>query len=210
MIHQQLIKNRGLLLVLSSPSGAGKTSITRALIARESNLVLSVSVTTRKPRKGEVDGVDYRFIDEASFINMKDKNQLLEWAKVFDNYYGTPRQSVEQELQQGRDVLFDIDWQGTQQLHEKMSKDVVRIFILPPSRDELLTRLKKRAQDEMAVVERRMKDSAREMAHFQEYEYCIVNDHLENSIEQVQSILHAERQKLDRQIGLIDFVKQLS
>ena len=210
MIHQQLIKNRGLLLVLSSPSGAGKTSITRALIARESNLVLSVSVTTRKPRKGEVDGVDYRFIDEASFINMKDKNQLLEWAKVFDNYYGTPRQSVEQELQQGRDVLFDIDWQGTQQLHEKMSKDVVRIFILPPSRDELLTRLKKRAQDEMAVVERRMKDSAREMAHFQEYEYCIVNDNLENCIAQVQSILHAERQKLDRQIGLIDFVKQLS
>lgn len=210
MIHQQLIKNRGVLLVLSSPSGAGKTSITRALIARESNLVLSVSVTTRKPRKGEVDGVDYHFIDEASFINMKEKNQLLEWAKVFDNYYGTPRQSVEQELQQGRDVLFDIDWQGTQQLHEKMSKDVVRIFILPPSRDELLTRLKKRAQDEMAVVERRMKDSAREMAHFQEYEYCIVNDNLENCIAQVQSILHAERQKLDRQIGLIDFVKQLS
>ncbi|MDI9314083.1 MAG: guanylate kinase [Hydrotalea sp.] len=210
MAHRQLIKNRGLLLVLSSPSGAGKTSITRALIARESNLVLSVSVTTRKPRKGEVDGVDYHFIDEAEFITMRDKNELLEWAKVFDNYYGTPLQSVEQELRQGRDVLFDIDWQGTQQLHEKMSKDVVRIFILPPSREELLTRLKRRAQDEMAVVERRMKDSAREMAHFQEYEYCIVNDNLENCINQVQSILHAERQKLDRQIGLIDFVKKLS
>lgn len=209
-LPQDFIKYRGLLLVLSSPSGAGKTSITRALIGREENLTLSVSVTTRKPRAGEVDGVDYRFINEADFIAMRDKGELLEWAKVFDNYYGTPKKVVEEELENGRDLLFDIDWQGTQQLHEKMTKDVVRIFILPPSRQELLSRLKKRAQDDEAVVQRRMKDSAAEMAHFQEYEYCIINDNLENSIHQVQSILHAERQKLDRQIGLIDFVKKLS
>lgn len=204
------IQRRGLMLVLSSPSGAGKTSITRALIEREPRLQLSVSVTTRKSRQGEQAGVDYHFINEQEFFSMREQGALLEWAKVFDHYYGTPQQPVEQALARGQDILFDIDWQGTQQLHEKMGKDVVRVFILPPSHQELLTRLKKRAQDDAAVVERRMRDSAKEMAHFQEYEYCIINNILAESIDRVQAILAAERHKMDRQVGLVDFVRNLS
>lgn len=204
------IKRRGLLLVLSSPSGAGKTSISRALIKNDQNITLSISCTTRAPRAGEVSGADYHFIDEAKFLKMQKQNEFLESAIVFGNYYGTPKKPVEQELEQGRDVLFDIDWQGAQQLQEKMGKDLVKIFILPPSHAELSRRLQARAQDHKDVVAKRMAEATAEMAHFQEYEYCIINDNLTASIQTAQAILTAERQKLERQLGMIDFVKRLS
>ena len=197
------------MLVLSSPSGAGKTSICRELLSLEENLKMSISATTRPRRPGEVHGVDYSFIDGAQFDNLIKMNALLEYAKVFDYYYGTPRDQVEDSLDKGEDVLFDIDWQGTQQLEENLEADLVRVFILPPSTRELEHRLKKRAQDPAHVVDKRMAKAMDEISHYPEYDYIIINSDLSESVKRVRSILHAERLKRGRQIGLIHFVKQL-
>lgn len=204
-----LIQRRGLMLVLSSPSGAGKSSISRQLLAHEDDLTLSVSATTRSRRPGEIDGKDYHFTDETSFQIGINKGEFLEYAKVFGNYYGTPRALVEEKLASGKDVLFDIDWQGTQQLADLMPEDLVKVFILPPSVQELEKRLLSRAQDTAEVVAGRMAKAADEMSHYPEYDYIIVNHDLEKSVSQVEKILHAERLKRRRQIGLSDFVKQL-
>ena len=204
-----LIQRRGLMLVLSSPSGAGKSSISRQLLAHEDDLTLSVSATTRSRRPGEIDGKDYHFRDETSFQIGINKGEFLEYAKVFGNYYGTPRALVEEKLASGKDVLFDIDWQGTQQLADLMPEDLVKVFILPPSVQELEKRLLSRAQDTAEVVAGRMAKAADEMSHYPEYDYIIVNHDLEKSVSQVEQILHAERLKRRRQIGLSDFVKQL-
>lgn len=203
------IARRGLMLVLSSPSGAGKTSISRALLAREKALSMSVSVTTRAKRPGEVAGRDYHFIDPESFGLMVNRGELLEHAKVFGNYYGTPRAAVEESLAAGRDVLFDIDWQGTQQLRHAARSDLVAIFILPPSTRELEKRLRSRAQDSAKVVAERMAKASDEMSHWPEYDYVLVNDDLEASVASVVAILAAERLRRERQIGLDDFVKGL-
>jgi guanylate kinase len=203
------IKRRGMMLVLSSPSGAGKTTISRRLLERDENLRMSVSVTTRPKRPGEVSHVDYHFIDATEFNLMVNRGNLLEYAKVFDNYYGTPRQPVEDALHQGRDVLFDIDWQGTQQLAEKARDDLVSIFILPPSTAELERRLTTRAQDSPSDIARRMSKAADEMSHWAEYDYIVVNRQIEASLAEVQAIVTAERLKRDRQIGLSDFIKEL-
>ena len=203
------IKRRGLMLVLSSPSGAGKTTISRKLLEKDDNLSMSISVTTRPRRPGEVDGVDYEFIDATEFDRLVGAGALLEHAKVFGNYYGTPRAAVEDSLAAGRDVLFDIDWQGTQQLAERAREDLVSVFVLPPSTRELERRLKTRAQDSAAEVARRMAKAADEMSHWAEYDYIIVNDDLEISIQRVRAILLAERLKRHRQVGLAEFVKGL-
>jgi guanylate kinase len=203
------IARRGLMLVLSSPSGAGKTSISRALLAREKALSMSVSVTTRAKRPGEVAGRDYHFIDPESFGLMVNRGELLEHAKVFGNYSGTPRAAVEDSLAAGRDVLFDIDWQGTQQLRHAARSDLVAIFILPPSTRELEKRLRSRAQDSAKVVAERMAKASDEMSHWPEYDYVLVNDDLEASVASVVAILAAERLRRERQIGLDDFVKGL-
>lgn len=203
------IARRGLMLVLSSPSGAGKTSISRALLAREPALSMSVSVTTRAKRPGEVAGTDYHFVNPETFGLMVNRGDLLEHAKVFGNYYGTPRAPVEESLASGRDVLFDIDWQGTQQLRQSAGRDLVAIFILPPSTRELEKRLKTRAQDSARVVAERMAKAADEMSHWPEYDYVLVNDDLDASTAAVISILGAERLRRERQIGLGDFVKSL-
>ena len=197
------------MLVLSSPSGAGKTSICRELLSLEENLKMSISATTRPRRPGEVHGVDYSFIDGAQFDKLIKTKALLEYAKVFDYYYGTPRDQVEDSLDKGQDVLFDIDWQGTQQLGEHLEADLVRVFILPPSTRELERRLKKRAQDPAHVVDKRMAKAMDEISHYPEYDYIIINSDLSESVKSVRSILHAERLKRGRQIGLIHFVKQL-
>jgi guanylate kinase len=206
---QGSIKRRGLMLVLSSPSGAGKTTISRKLLEREANLTLSVSATTRPKRPGEVDGVDYSFIDQHEFDRMVREGAFLEHATVFGNSYGTPRAAVAGALDRGRDVLFDIDWQGTQQLRESAREDLVSVFILPPSTEELARRLKTRAQDPEDVVQARMAKAADEMSHWQEYDYVIVNEDVETSVAAVQGILHAEHLRLDRQVGLRDFVEAL-
>ena len=204
-----VLRRRGLMLVLSSPWGAGKTTIARRLLAGDANLEMSVSATTRAKRPGEASGVDYHFIDRHEFSVMQNKGELLEHAKVFDNYYGTPRAPVEASLQAGRDVLFDIDWQGTQQLREKARQDLVSVFILPPSTRALEERLTQRAQDPPDVVASRMSKAADEMSHWAEYDYVIVNDSLDESIYRVQSILTAERAKRDRLMGLGEFVRGL-
>jgi guanylate kinase len=206
---QGSIKRRGLMLVLSSPSGAGKTTISRKLLERESNLALSVSVTTRPKRPSERDGVDYLFIDQDRFDRMVRDDELLEHATVFGNSYGTPRAAVAQALDQGRDVLFDIDWQGTQQVTEKARTDLVSVFVLPPSTEELERRLRTRAQDPEDVVRQRMAKAADEMSHYPEYDYVIVNDDMEQSVAAVQAILWAERLRRERQVGLRDFVEDL-
>ena len=203
------IQRRGLMLVLSSPSGAGKTSISRQLLAQDDMLTMSVSATTRAPRASEKDGIDYHFVSTEAFGLMQNKGQLLEFAKVFGNYYGTPRGPVEDSLMQGRDVLFDIDWQGTQQLQEAAADDLVRVFILPPSAAALHERLTNRAQDSAEIVAKRMSKASDEISHYAEYDYIIVNHDLAESVLQVQSILWAERLKRTRQTGLSDFVKQL-
>ena len=197
------------MLVLSSPSGAGKTTISRRLLDIEPGLVLSISATTRPMRPGEKDGVDYQFVDHATFDRMVAESAFLEYAKVFDHHYGTPRAPVERWLGGGRDVLFDIDWQGTQQLAQAAREDLVSVFILPPSIAALEQRLKTRAQDSADVVARRMAKAADEMSHWAEYDYIIVNDHLEVSIQRVRAILLAERLKRHRQVGLAEFVKGL-
>ena len=203
------ITRRGLMLVLSSPSGAGKTSICKKLLEQEKELTLSVSATTRTRRPGEVEGADYQFISTLEFETLINKAQFLEYAKVFGHYYGTPSHLVENSLQSGRDVLFDIDWQGTQQLKAKAMQDLVSVFILPPSIKELEKRLFKRAQDTIEVVAERMSKSSNEMSHYPEYDYVIINYDLNQSVQQVQSILHAERLRRERQVGLVEFVKQL-
>jgi guanylate kinase len=201
------IERRGLLLVLSSPSGAGKTTLARRLIEADSDISMSVSVTTRKPRPGEEDGRDYTFVDEAAFKRMAEGGALLEWARVFDNYYGTPRAQVEAAITQGKDILFDIDWQGAQQLSEKMKHDVVRVFILPPSAASLEQRLRARAQDPEDIVRRRMDKASDEISHWPEYDYVVVNTDLPTSMEGLTAILTAERLRRERLNGLTAFVR---
>jgi len=203
------VTRRGLMLVLSSPSGAGKTTLTRKLLDKDKGVALSVSVTTRAMRPGEKDGRDYHFVNRRQFDAMVEKNELLEWAEVFDNYYGTPKKAVMDALAAGRDVLFDVDWQGTQQLRDKASNDLVSIFILPPSIPELERRLHKRAQDDYETIHRRMAKAADEMSHWQEYDYVVINHDLDDTFADVLAILAAERVKRDRQIGLSDFVRGL-
>ena len=203
------IARRGILLVLSSPSGAGKTTITRALVQSDANLKISVSVTTRPKRAGEVDGQHYHFISRAEFDEMVAKGELLEHAVVFGNCYGTPRAPVEAVLGAGGDIVSDIDWQGTQQLKSTVRGDLVSVFILPPSMAALEQRLRTRAQDSEEVVQARMAKSTDEMSHWPEYDYIIVNRDLEESVRRVQAILAAERVRNDRQIGLADFVNRL-
>ena len=197
------------MLVLSSPSGAGKTTITRRLLERDDGLAISVSVTTRQRRPGEVDGRDYFFIDADRYAEMVAGGELLEHAHVFGHHYGTPKSAVESELAQGRDVLFDIDWQGTQQLASSARQDLVSVFVLPPSATELERRLRARAQDSDEVIAGRMAKASDEMSHWAEYDYVIVNTDLDASVAKVQSILDAERLKRDRQVGLFDFVEQV-
>ena len=204
------IARRGLMLVLSSPSGAGKSTIARALLAQDGELSMSVSVTTRPARPGEQDGRDYLFIDRASFEAMIAEGALLEYATVFGNSYGSPRGPVEETLAAGRDVLFDVDWQGTQQLRQNARTDLVSIFILPPSRAELERRLRARAQDPEEVVRRRMAKAADEMSHWAEYDYIVVNREIATAVAEVKSILAAERLRRERQIGLAEFVKAIS
>ena len=203
------IARRGLLLVLSSPSGAGKTTIARRLLDRDSQITMSVSVTTRAPRPGEVSGVDYHFIARDRFRAMTERGELLEYAEVFGNLYGTPRAPVEAALASGRDVLFDIDWQGTQQLAEALRDDVVRVFVLPPSSDALRDRLINRAQDSASVVAKRMAEASREISHWPEYDYVIVNTDIDESDAAIDAILKAERLKRHRRVGLTEFVRNL-
>ena len=203
------IERRGLMLVLSSPSGAGKTTISRLLLERDKDISLSVSMTTRPKRPGEVDGIDYHFVDPTEFNLMLNRRELLEHAKVFDHYYGTPKGAAEEALGRGRDVLFDIDWQGEQQLKQAARNDLASVFILPPSTEELARRLRSRAQDPADVVAVRMAKAPDEISHWPEYDYIIVNYDIEDSVAQVQAILAAERLKRERQVGLTDFVKRL-
>ncbi|MEQ8443317.1 MAG: guanylate kinase [Alphaproteobacteria bacterium] len=203
------IHRRGLMLVLSSPSGAGKSTIARAILESDGDIEMSISVTTRPKRPGEVDGVHYHFIDRTEFDLMVNRGQLLEHAKVFDHYYGTPREPVMQALKDGNDVLFDIDWQGTQQLAESAMDDLVRIFVLPPSSHELERRLTTRAQDSADVIAGRMAKAADEMSHYFEYDWVIVNHDVDQSVEDVRAILRSERLKRRRQVGLGEFVKGL-
>ena len=197
------------MLVLSSPSGAGKTTISRALLDSDPNLELSISATTRPKRPGEQDGVDYDFVTAERFEKMVSAGDFLEHARVFDHRYGTPRAAVEEALAEGRDVLFDIDWQGTQQLSEKAREDLVRVFILPPSTEELRRRLETRARDPQVVVQGRMARAADEMSHWAEYDYVIINRAVEESVAQVTAILMAERLRRERVTGLHDFVEVL-
>ena len=200
---------RGLMLVLSSPSGAGKTTIARRLLAEDARLELSVSATTRQRRPGEVEGKDYHFVTTFDFQIMINDRALLEYAKVFDNYYGTPSAPVMNSLAEGRDMLFDIDWQGTQQLADARQEDLVSIFILPPSTRELEQRLLSRSQDSADVVAARMSKAADEISHYREYDYILVNHDIDVAVAQVKAILQAERLRRDRQLGLTNFVKKL-
>ncbi|MGB3447076.1 MAG: guanylate kinase [Xanthobacteraceae bacterium] len=202
-------ERRGLMFVLSSPSGAGKTTLSRLLIERIEGLRMSVSVTTRPMRPSEREGHDYYFVDQPRFQQMAHAGDLLEWATVFDNGYGTPRAPVEAALSSGQDVLFDIDWQGTQQLREKAGKDVVSVFILPPSAQDLEKRLHTRAQDSDEVIRGRMSRAAHEVSHWAEYDYIVVNHQIEQAFAEVQSILNAERLKRERRTGLTAFVREL-
>ena len=204
-----MITRRGLMLVLSSPSGAGKTSIARSLLTRDKEINMSVSATTRPRRPGEVEGKDYYFVDEEKFKIDINKGLFLEYARVFDHYYGTPLGLVQKLLSSGCDVLFDIDWQGTQQIKAKARDDLVSIFVLPPSTAELEKRLITRAQDSAAVVAGRMARAADEMSHYPEYDYIIVNHDLDQSIDAVHTILKAERLRRSRQASLTEFMKQL-
>jgi guanylate kinase len=205
----RLIVRSGLMLVLSSPSGAGKTTLSRKLLEADSAVTLSVSVTTRPPRPGEVDGRDYHFIDAKRFDEMVARGELLEWARVFEHCYGTPRAPAAAALAAGRDVLFDIDWQGTQQLREKARSDLASIFVLPPSMAELEKRLRSRAQDPEDAIRRRMTQATEEMSHWAEYDYVVVNVEIEQAFTEVRAILAAERLKRERQPGLSAFVRAL-
>lgn len=209
-VEPPVIARRGLMLVLSSPSGAGKSTIARALLSRDANLSMSVSMTTRPPRPGEVDGKDYVFVSTDAYREMVESDGFLEHATVFDNHYGTPRAPVEAAMAEGRDVLFDVDWQGTQQLRQNARADLVSVFILPPSRAELERRLRGRAQDPLEVVLRRMAKAADEMSHWAEYDYVVVNACIEDAVAGVEAILAAERLRRDRRIGLAAFVAAVS
>jgi guanylate kinase len=203
------IKRRGLMLVISSPSGAGKSTIARNVLEADKAIGLSVSVTTRKRRPSEIEGVHYHFISIREFERMRDTDALLEWAEVHGNFYGTPREPVETAMAEGRDMLFDIDWQGAQQLQEKMSADVVSIFILPPSIDELQARLHRRAEDSEEVIQTRLANARAEIEHWREYDYVIVNDDLDRAFSSLKSIVLAERLRRDRRPGLFEFVNAL-
>ena len=204
------IRRRGLMLVLSSPSGAGKTTLTRKLLESDSNVTMSVSATTRARRPNEAEGRDYMFIAPDRFEQMVAAGEFLEHATVFEHRYGTPRQPVLSALGRGRDVLFDIDWQGTQQLKEKAREDLVSIFILPPTHDELERRLRERAEDSDTVVAKRMAKAASEISHWPEYDYVIVNKELDRAVEQVRAILEAERARRTRLVGVGEFVAELT
>ncbi|CAO3422053.1 guanylate kinase [Azospirillum endophyticum] len=203
------IHRRGLMLVLSSPSGAGKTTIARGLLDRDAGITMSVSVTTRQMRPGEVEGLDYYFIDQQRFDRMAETGDLLEHARVFGNCYGTPRVAVEDALGAGRDVLFAIDWQGAQQLAQNTRDDLVSVFVLPPSVSELERRLRGRGQDSEEVIANRMAKASNEISHWPEYDYVIVNSDVDESIAAVEAILHAERLRRRRQIGLPEFVRSI-
>ena len=208
-LEKTVIARRGLMLVLSSPSGAGKTTLSRRLLELDDKVTLSISVTTRKKRPSEMEGRDYHFIDRRRFDELVEKGELLEWAEVFDNYYGTPKTPVMDALSAGRDVLFDIDWQGTQQLSETARADMASVFVLPPSIPELERRLHTRAQDDYETIHRRMSKAADELSHWSEYDYVVINDDLERAFSEVKMILVAERLKRERQPGLSDFVRGL-
>jgi guanylate kinase len=203
------VARRGLLLVLSSPSGAGKTTLAHRLLTVDPGIRMSVSVTTRKPRRAEVEGVDYTFVDKREFERLKARRKLLEWAEVFGHQYATPRAPVVEALQSGKDVLFDVDWQGARQIKRRLPRDVVRVFILPPDGKTLERRLRSRNQDSVATVAHRMAAAAAEIAHWQEYDYVIVNANLEESFASLTSILAAERLKRERQSGLDGFVAEM-
>ena len=203
------LHRRGLMLILSSPSGAGKTTISRMLLERDPEIALSVSATTRPMRPGEVDGVHYHFVDQAEFGRMVEADEFYEWATVFGHSYGTPKAQIRAGLKEGQDFLFDIDWQGTQQLYQKDQQDVVRVFILPPSIDELRRRLTGRGTDSPEVIAARMERARAEISHCDGYDYFLINDEIEACYRQVCEILHAERMKRARQTGLIGFVREL-
>lgn len=207
--HDDTLHRRGLMFILSSPSGAGKTTIARKLLAEDDEIAMSVSVTTRPMRAGEVDGKDYYFVDHAEFDRMVEAGEFYEWATVFGNCYGTPKAHIRDRLKAGGDVLFDIDWQGTQQLHQKAQADVVRVFILPPSLDELGRRLTGRGTDAPEVIAARMARAQAEISHWDGYDYVVINDDVDACFEKVREILAAERMKRTRQTGLIDFVRGL-
>jgi len=203
------VERRGLMFVLSSPSGAGKTTMSRLLMERMPDMRMSVSVTTRQKRPGEVEGRDYHFVDKARFVAMERNGELLEWATVFDNLYGTPRRPVEEALDTGHDVLFDIDWQGTQQLRQRARSDVVSVFLLPPSAEALEKRLHSRAQDTDDVIRGRMSRASHEMSHWAEYDYVVVNSDLDDAYSKIESILQVERLRRERQMWLSQFVRTL-
>ncbi len=203
------LHRRGLLFILSSPSGAGKTTISRMILESDAEIKLSVSVTTRPPRPGEVDGVHYTFVSDEQFDKMVELDDFYEWAHVFGYRYGTPKGSIRAALKEGQDFLFDIDWQGTQQLKQKDEHDVVTVFILPPSIEELRRRLEARATDAGEVIESRMERAKGEISHWAEYDYVVINDDLNACFGKVGEILHAERMRRTRQTGLIPFVREL-
>jgi guanylate kinase len=203
------IRRRGLMLVLSSPSGAGKSTIARNLLESDSSLELSISVTTRQRRGSEIDGVHYHFLSMKEFERLRDSDALLEWAEVHGNCYGTPREPAEVAMGQGRDMLFDIDWQGAKQLNEKMRADIVSIFILPPSMTELKARLQRRAEDSAKTIETRLENARAEIEHWREYDYVVINDDLDRAFTSVKAIVAAERLRRDRRPGLFDFVSRL-
>ena len=207
---KSLKKHKGVMLVLSSPSGAGKSSICRALLDLDRNLYLSISTTTRKKRPNEVSGIDYNFVTLDEFEYKLSQNNFIEHAKVFNNFYGTDKSFVENKINKGKDLLFDIDWQGAQQLREKMREDIVSVFILPPSKKELERRLKERGQDTDEVVKERMSEATAEITHWAEYDYVIINDDLNLSVKTVLGILHSERMKRIRHIGLGEFFRSIS
>ena len=204
------IKKEGVLLVISSPSGTGKTTICKKLLEYDKNIHLSVSVTTRKKRKNEVEGIDYYFRSKKDFLNLKSQNSFIENAFVFENYYGTLKSEVLEQLENGIDVLIDIDWQGTRQITEAMKGNLIKIFLLPPSIDELKKRLSKRNSDSIKEINFRMSKALKEIKHFDEYDYVLVNDNLDNTFQKIAKILEAERLKLSKQLYLSDFVKKLN
>ncbi|MFC0588890.1 guanylate kinase [Novosphingobium aquiterrae] len=209
MESSDTLQRRGLMFILSSPSGAGKTTISRMLLDADGEICLSVSVTTRPMRPGEIDGKDYIFVDQQAFDQMVEDDHFLEWASVFGHCYGTPKAQVKAGLREGQDFLFDIDWQGTQQLYQKLETDVVRVFLLPPSIDELRRRLTGRGTDSSDVIQARMDRARGEISHWDGYDYVVVNDDIQLCFAKVREILHAERMKRARQTGLIGFVRGL-
>jgi guanylate kinase len=208
--HDDALHRRGLMLILSSPSGAGKTTVSRMLLAHDPYISLSVSATTRPMRPGEVEGRDYHFVDDATFEQMVANGELMEWAYVFGHRYGTPKSQIKAGIREGRDFLFDIDWQGTQQLYQKAETDVVRVFLLPPSIDELNRRLTARATDSGEVIADRMSRAQAEISHWDGYDYVVVNDDIDRCFQKVCQILAAERLRRARQTGLIGFVRELT